>query len=329
MVSQQIIKELDIKSDLFLFGNLGLNKTSYLNKDLWENIYFMTYDLNVFSYIKNSRNKLLKNEFKNKYDYIIYFVDTDIPNQLFLKNNSKATRILIEEGIGLYDMGVLDRFRSIIKKIFFSIFCFKNVSFKHYEQGANKYHDYLLCRIPEILPENKKNTNVLKYDVIESSLEQKVTESENRKILYLGSNMCKMGWMKEDDERKLFEAVFFNLINDGYKIYIKPHPREEIEKYQRYSNIEIIQSDEPAEIIGKKLDPVATFSIASSGILNLPNGVFLYNFVKTSFPNKKILKKIERLNKLSAPTTYEELLKFQKNEDSNIKISTVLKSLMV
>lgn len=199
---------------------------------------------------------------------IIVFNDVDPETQWLLNRITHVGEIiLIEEGIGLY--------RKIHKKndILFRIFgkLFFGWEFVNVEQiGELKKIDKIICRFPDKLTEVQKRK---KIELQEEKCFDRVRENMNINYLegqnwFIGQPVVEDGVMSIER----FMKIIFRLSNMKKSLIVKPHPRENLEKYSRIENIEIIHDNTiPIELLLDNCQDYRFYTLYSSAIIQAAN----------------------------------------------------------
>src|SRR5699024_10129058 len=190
-------------------------------------------------------------------EQLIVFKDNDIINQTLIdiafKKNVKIT--LIEDGLGLYTLpeeGLSIRRQNKIKKYFFSY-----PEFVINTQGINPKVNEIIASSTELLPEEKtvEKSLINKLRLDQLSREQierlydyfninnklfDLDQTEKPTILFIGQPFSENKLLDYAKEKAALDSVIYYLVNKKVNVIIKPHPSENIKKYNDYLNYESV-----------------------------------------------------------------------------------------
>lgn len=246
---------------------------------------YRTYD---FYYYRKNITKLvnfrsnvrgLKNEL-NKFSFLrIYtFNDVDPITQWILKNIlSENGTTLIEEGIGLY--------RNTVKrhKLLFRIFgkvlfggTYENVR----RIGESSCVKRIMCSSPEKLSDFQKRKTIDSIPLVDYNKIGKIigVEAIYGADWFIGQPLVEDGVISVNE---YLDGIQQLIAIKGRELVIKPHPREEIEKYSSLG-VKVIENNEiPIELLIDTSEQVYVYTYYSSAVLNLCrmsniNGIVLY-----------------------------------------------------
>lgn len=292
-------------------------------KPFWDNVeYFQIKSKKNFN--DKIRNYIsiftIDKRFKSLYkkdDEVTLFVFTD--NNVYIrkilntisKKNKKSKKILIDEGFGLYQP--TKNPINGLKKLAFKILRIPTPY--GIAIGENNSIDYILARHPEKLSQRKSNKvkvisqsdNLFNQENLDCFFKNigfsklKYENEERYRYIYIGQPLEERG-IEESDETIVLKNIF-DKIDKKDSILIKPHPRENPEKYNfldQKNNITII-SDElslcPAEILlemfsgARIITPFSSSGINAAWINKNLYPIFIYKLldVKIDMIEKTIL----------------------------------------
>lgn len=245
---------------------------------------------NLYQSIKDNRQlikelklyieeNIKKNIDKNKSYNLILFTEKELFNQIILssfekKNNIK--KISVDEGIGHYRIA-----HSIKEKIinilynFFSIL-FLNFKFNYVVSlGTDSRFDVIYLRFPNLL--DLENNKKIKRIIVPTS---SYISHNNNNILILTSPLSEDNFISIGEEKSIIHNIFNILQSNGYKIDVKPHPRELDGKYNNELRIiHLLDKEKPFE----SLD-ISHYKF----ILNFGSSIVL-SLYENNFPLKNII----------------------------------------
>lgn len=201
---------------------------------------------------------------------IIVFNDVDPVVQWILHRLTYKNAIVVEEGIGLYrdirkQNEVVFRF---LGKILFG-FDFENLT----RIGTSKSITYIHCAHPERLNAVQKTKRIIKQEKTDFSniaKELNIKQYNNRNW-FIGQPLVEDGVLTEIEYKRIIRKIFEIKGIDEDKWIIKPHPREDISKYEEFDkNAIIIQDYEiPVELLINNESLLDVYTLYSSAILSL------------------------------------------------------------
>jgi hypothetical protein len=175
---------------------------------------------------------LLTNKYLDEPVNVYIFSEKHIFVQILISNLKKVTKckvIEIDEGIGFY---LKNDFLDYILKILYPIVNYLLLGFpyRYYKVlGTSTFIDELYVRFPEFIC-GKRKCQVYKLDC--KKVQNQHFISSDNKLLLLTSPLSEDRILSEKKEIKLIEKVVFAAVKAGYNVFIKPHPRENIDKYR-------------------------------------------------------------------------------------------------
>lgn len=320
-----VLKEssmMDINYDYIFDEVIYMDQQVYLNKgkNILDKVKILRYNKKL---CKNVNNIL--NEYDNKLqniDKLFTFTDDVAIHQKIIKYFKKkhnTKNILIEEGTILY---YPRKWRSIIKGISYTILGFGLCQPIQY--GNNKYIDLVACKFPQKANSCRKKILLpnFTFDIDDigifpnldySYLEQNSEDNKKNKLIYAGNPFSEQGIISLEKEISILNDIIKICNKLNILLYIKPHPRENISKYNidEYKNVKLIKNKEvPIEIISSILGCQGAISTISSAILNMSrdrNCFFLSDLFDIKFGMNDNIKSIAESLEIKFPKTLDEL----------------------
>lgn len=354
-IAKSIADAIEGEKHLYLISDLpSLSDSPDATSDCWTKTHSYPLNMGVKRALKtkNADIRSLQKIFSRSHlDHIIFFVDKNIIVQLFLQSHPKSNKILIEEGIGLYDPTHKIILRNVFLKILFATKFGIHIRFNGTEQAANGYHDHLILRDPALLPAQKRNGILHAFNEAvstegsekTSTLVPKSSKVNSTVVLIIGSDTSKIA-ISEREEAGLFELALGELGHAPLKVFIKPHPKENLSKYSKLeTGYTMLQTEKTAETISQDLRLDYAISLMSSALLNISNlhqkttSIYLSELTDKKFPNKETIKKIKKpcnvllpenndqLNRLIKATIHSE---FTKADSDTASIVSCVKTAM-
>lgn len=289
-----VVLNKEYKDTLYFFGE---NIPVEIIKKFENKVYLKDIKIeekNILNYFTIRKiNKAIKKRIKN-YDYL-YFQDHISYSQFFM-NNFQGKKILLEDGIGNYNIDLLEGERkkkkkwNIIKKIKKKYIYFEETYYSTWGT-SNKVDQILLTNlysIPEVIRDKVRIVNLEKKWQELSEIEREgiirifnfnlnelfeLNKLKNS-ILLLTQCYSEDKFLSEKDKISLYKTILKDEKNEI--LIIKPHPRE-ITDYskvfkEKYKKVIILNKNFPAEImmlLGIKVNKIIT--IDSSVIFNFKN----------------------------------------------------------
>lgn len=277
---------------------------------------FYYYKKNPQKFIIRFRKDMsnIRQSFKNAtVNDIVVFNDVDPMSQWLIKNIGNSGKvILIEEGIGLYRDTVKNHplLFKLSSKVLFG-FYYENIN----RIGESTAVDIIKCRHANQL--NKKQSlgkEILEYKIDESRLFNISNyESPVDGDWFIGQPLVEDGVMDIDDYLEFIEKILIKRKDHTKKLIIKPHPRENVKKYDCFiDNPYLIICNEntlPIEIMLLGNVAKKVFTIFSSAIINiseLPN-VRSYALFNLTRNNINIPTRLFEMSNIEIPTSWDEL----------------------
>lgn len=244
---------------------------------------------------------------------LIYFNDAEPVVQFLLNVVGKNKRcVMLEEGVGLYNP--LHHKKKFVKILFGRLMfgcwyrCIDRI-------GEYNKTTHIVCRKPKQLNAIQNAKTVIAYDykcVQDFTLTNRIGIEE--KVIFIGQPLVEDGICSKEEYDKCIRQVVSMAYEREISLLIKPHPRENKEKYAQYMQAGKISVFEdrslPAELmIQNRGEKRCIITVSSSSILNTidPNtkGVVLgrlvhmqHKYDEKLFQNNAIitLSKWEQLN---------------------------------
>lgn len=202
------------------FDNSILPKSAFSIKRRLE---LRKYYFNLLGFIKSI-------DFTEKVNTFIMFSEKDLFTQMMLKKFSDSNIIAIEEGTGFYNK---DSFGDKIKKVFFRIFSpilFSGFTFRYFvELGTHPLINEVWVRRPELIWKVRKK--VLYHKIQKVEARRQPSNNNEKSVLLLTSPIYEDEKLPQNEAFDLLNKTMSILTGKGYKIYLKLHPRENIDKY--------------------------------------------------------------------------------------------------
>ncbi len=262
---------------------------------------------------------------RDRYRVIVYFVDKEFSNQLLLRLHPHSVKVLVEEGVGLYVSGKPTWRDSLTRRLFAYKSTGHWLRFCGVEQGANRYHEHLVARYPDLVPREKKcRVQVHGFDIplaatcdgsncpsVPNGME---TQRSKPVFLFVGSGVevTHKGWLSVAEETRQLRDLFALFEERGFACYAKPHPREPEGRYRRLGrNVVELDDARPVELLAAHLKPQAAAAYMSTAILNLTSvrrRYYLHEWIPVDFPNKAVLRQLlPRARGIETPQCAEDL----------------------
>ncbi len=236
----------------------------------------------------------------------------------FLKNREARNNdaILVEEGIGIYNDGIL----KLSKR---GSLCYKLLGMKYVSCiGASGLYSRVYVKQPELLdrgrfgnkPVKQQNNMLLDRGFVESLPFETPQGEKKRHIMFLGLPFYELGITEEEYLGLLRDTM---AADPDIKLLYKPHPREDISYVSKLEGLEVWRCDEaawmPAEVVALKIRPEAVVSVASSAAHNIYDlmpdvkMIFLYPLLQKKIINEDIFKQYETMVNSFVPRTVDEI----------------------
>lgn len=223
--------------------------------------------------------------------------------------------VMIEEGLSLYigsEQKVTGLYR-LIKQTVKTILGMPNP--RLYLAGENPKIGLLAAKLPEALQTAKTTgkevvklprlhiSDKISEEFIQLTMNQSIERRCDKKtVLYIGAPLSEQKVMNETDEKVVLMELFKRLSNENYRIIVKPHPRDNPEKYLQIPYIEeklVLDKAIPVEVFPLVFDIDFIITPFSSSASNISmgfgiDGAYIYKLfsydltnVRTYFNNQK------------------------------------------
>lgn len=221
-----------------------------------------------------------KNIDKNKSYNLILFTEKELFNQIILSSFEKmynVKKISVDEGIGHYRIAHSIKERTInILYNFFSVI-FLNFKFNYVVSlGTDSRFDVIYLRFPNLL--DLDNNEKIKRIIVPTS-SYIPNNNNNNNILILTSPLSEDNFISTEEEKSIIHHIFNILQSNGYKIDIKPHPRELDGKYDKELGIHLLDKKKPFESL-----QISNYKF----ILNFGSSIVL-SLYENNFPLKNVI----------------------------------------
>lgn len=337
LISEAIFEVVEGKKDLFVFTRIeSLANEDNVTSKSWDKIVKFGFSGSLKDWVKCSKkilNSKIQSQNSTVYDLIFYFVDKEIPNQYFLQLHCESIKVLIEEGIGLYDgcnsIGIRD--------ILLQALCLFRYGFRlrkrGNEQGANGYHNWLILRDKKSLPKSKTCARLLEYDVaFENGIKGRKDTRVNRrnaqeKLALIIGSVSSESSVGADEEMQILLSFVDILVENKFKVQIKMHPREPVFKYQELiPKCELVEDRAPVELYCQEFEPDCVISVMSSALINIADMTsrskcfYIFPCFTFNFINIAILEKMTLPSNIRLLKNADELVPLIQNSEDYSKI---------
>lgn len=263
---------------------------------------------------KSNMKKLVHNIRNRRFCEIYVFNDVDPIVQWILKFIESQKKIVIEEGIGLYRDTVKRRehfFRYFGKPLF-------GMHFENLKRiGESTLITEIQCKHAEKLSTIQSNKNVVGLkDISYKDLAKRLNiDQTTAKYWFIGQPLVEDGVITQEKYIEFITNLISIIKESGEECVIKPHPRENIQKYKaiKEMNCAILNDiTTPIEIlINTEVEP-NVFTIYSSAILTIGRiknvkCISLIDLMKFDFPLENIRKMFDEEGIL-LPSSWREVL---------------------
>lgn len=247
-----------------------------------------------------------------KVNNIYVFNDVTPITQYLCRNiHHDGMIILVEEGIGLYRNSHI---RSPFLYQLFGKLCFGNQFHFIQRQGTLNLVSAIMCHYPELLNNEQKTKkiiimNELQLDSLANSLHIKQIKGID---WFIGQPLVEDGIMSSNQYLN-FLTKLGDLENRLHrKFVIKPHPRENLDKYDGRKDLTILSDQEiPMELLIDSRTPVNVFTFFSSAVLQLSTNANIHCFLlyKMLTSYDKEMDTIFSCIQATIPGSFEEFFK--------------------
>lgn len=215
--------------------------------------------------------KIIKFFHTCKVENIYVFNDVSPITQYLCCNiNYTGVVIEVEEGIGLY------RNSNIRQANLFKLFgkvCFGH-SFEFItRQGTSSFVKYIMCHYPQLLNKQQKDKNIMEMPIggFNDIATRMGIKQINGPDWFVGQPLVEDGVLREEDYLLIISRLIEFASRHNRMLVIKPHPRENIDKYKFFSSqLRIITNWKiPMELLIGNRFPTNVYTIYSSAVLQL------------------------------------------------------------
>lgn len=241
---------------------------------------------------------------------IYIFSDKDIFTQYFIqkaKNKNPPKIVAIEEGTSFYvSSDKTEKYFNFLYNMLTPIL----LGFRYQyvcTYGSSKFVDEIYLRFPEYLP---KNRLIEKKQVSRISLTNKTVKIDkaSMQILFLSSPLTEYLVTESGIEKVVLRELIDLLQPTSYNISLKPHPNENLKKFEHVISdsieIEVIDKDIPTEDIDlSRYRLIVNF--ASSAVIDIVEKQYPVKNIITINPyskNLSLTKLYEQTNYICMPT---------------------------
>lgn len=215
--------------------------------------------------------KIIKFFHTSKVENIYVFNDVSPITQYLCCNiNYTGAVVEVEEGIGLY------RDSNIRQANLFKLFgkiCFGH-SFKFIvKQGTSPFVKCIMCHYPRLLDRQQKNKTIIEMPVggFNEIAAQMGVKQINGTDWFVGQPLVEDGVLCEEDYLSIISRLIEFSSKHNRMLTIKPHPRENMDKYKAFSGqLHIITNWKiPMELLIGNRFLTKVYTIYSSAVLQL------------------------------------------------------------
>lgn len=194
--------------------------------------------------------------------------------------------VQVEEGIGTY---ISKKMLKNINKDYMRMNILKNMPFQNIFLEIYYLRDDFIVNLEKnILLRNitketrnllkkkydcfKVNDNVLRtYKEVLKLYDKNINIECKKSVLMLSDPLSEHGVISEREELKLIELIIQSVTKMGFQFLLKPHPRENVDKFNELSEkyiFNIVQNDLPVESILHSLNPPYVLGYWSTALIN-------------------------------------------------------------
>lgn len=215
---------------------------------------------------------------------LMVFKDNDLLNCKVIDTAFKmGTKItLLQEGLGLYTSPSFS-LKSKLKTMILELMGYPKIF-----NGSQGLHPYVtsiaatnIKELPSVKRVNKREVEIPimappkyilenfikanKYELIKN-----IKDDQSRNLLFLGQPLSELGFITSSEEKTFLENIYNIMKNLGYRVIIKPHPSENLDKYKLGGEkLDIIRSNIPAELLPIYMNVAAVITPFSSAAENI------------------------------------------------------------
>lgn len=202
-----------------------------------------------------------------QFQEIYVFNDLDPVVQWILAHIQHSSIILVEEGIGLYRNSI-KRHKEILKR--YGKFLFGEFYEEVDRIGETSFIDTIICSAPQYLSvkQCEKHINNLKKINFNSLSKRLKIKKIYNKAWFIGQPLVEDGVISEERYMQGIFTLSKTLEKEGMKLIVKPHPRENIDKYKNKFAL-VTDNTIPIELLVDNSYLTLIFTYYSSAILSL------------------------------------------------------------
>ena len=272
--------------------------------------YYRKNFLHLLSFKKEMKCILMDLIDKYEINNIYAYNDADPVTQYLLHNMPHHGEVvIIEEGIGLY--------RTMHKRheVFLGLlgqFCFGKWFENIHRIGESSFITQINCSMPCYLSNIQKTKKInIQQPIDYTLLAQQYDIAEVPNVYwFVGQPLVEDGVLSEKEYIKIIEDVASFCHLKGMSIILKPHPRENLEKYSHIS-ININHSkDVPIELLVDSSNPILVFTMYSSAVLTLSerSNVKAFLLYKIYMPNMDLPNELFQRKGVHIINSFDEII---------------------
>ena len=260
--------------------------------------------------------KKIDEEFKNKSISNIYiFNDAEPYGQYLFKHYKNCNHCILEEGIGLYNNMYHRKWlkKLLYGKLFFGLWYTIIIRI-----GEYKFSNSIFAKDTKLLTPKQLSKRVIieNYEKVDDFMKKSDIKLK-RKIWFLTQPLVEDEICDCDSYDLLLENIIKLALDNNIKVSLKPHPREDMGKYLKYTkDIEIVENKNiPFELLLDTSEKVYLFTISSSAVYKFSEVknvkiYFLHNLIDTKIDYSNISCNDEKNDIIRS---YDELRKIIKD----------------
>lgn len=263
----------------YLHPNIEFSIDSILKSPFKELIITRDKLKNINQFIEDLKSKHLFNAKIN----ITIGTEKDNFTQLLLNKVCKTNDvnlIAVEEGTGFY---VNEKVKTKFLRLFYYLFSRLLLGHKiNYVTrfGTDKRIDIVYCRYPEMLPSTRGNVKYIKFKLQKQQLKTDCLEKKN--ILFFSFPEQDIGKSLIFKE-KVYLKIMDKYLNKEQVMFIKPHPRENINELER-----IFKNTPRIKILDHKILGEDINFNEYLKIVNFSSSIVMY-ILESNYPKKDII----------------------------------------
>lgn len=263
------------------------------------------------------KNKQLMDYIFSKYciEKLYVFTDnTPFYNSIISLSHKKGVneKFLVEDGLIHYCKdNIKGQIMSVLKTIAKFLLGYGKQKFLGY--GTNKLINNHICFNPSM--SRFKIHSLPLTNLKKDNKQMKVS----KKVIYISQPLSEISSISTTDELHLINTLYETVQNEGYEFFIKPHPRDDNEKFKYISKENIIEDNNVAEVLVTEQNAIA-LAVTSTSVFNLvnvfnyPNAYYIYDIFKIEPNIKSILKRMPSRNIIKDTEHLRSILSNKKME---------------